>query len=97
MKQIDRKLLEEFCAKHSIKRLSLYGSALSGGFLEGKSDYDILAEFEPENAPDLFEFSGMELELSEKLGVKVDLKTPGDLSKYFVDDVMRKAKPLYER
>jgi predicted nucleotidyltransferase len=38
---------------------------------------------------------GMESELSDILGHQVDLKTPNDLSPYFRDDVLSKAKIYY--
>jgi predicted nucleotidyltransferase len=39
----------------------------------------------------------MESELSEILGYHVDLKTPNDLSSYFREDVLSKAKTIYGR
>jgi predicted nucleotidyltransferase len=39
--------------------------------------------------------AGMELELSEILGRKVDLRTAGDLSRYFRDDVVAHAEVQY--
>jgi predicted nucleotidyltransferase len=38
----------------------------------------------------------MEIELSNKFGRKVDLRTPGDLSRYFRDEVIRSAEVQYE-
>jgi hypothetical protein len=37
----------------------------------------------------------MEIELSELLGKKVDLRTAGDLSRYFRDEVVRMAEVQY--
>lgn len=51
----------------------------------------MLVEFEPGKTPG-FAFFGMQEELSEILGHKVDLNTPGFLSKYFRDEVIREAK-----
>lgn len=39
----------------------------------------------------------MEEELSGIIGQKVDLRTPNFLSHYFRDDVISKAKIIYER
>jgi predicted nucleotidyltransferase len=39
----------------------------------------------------------MELQLSDMLGRKVDLRTPQDLSKYFRNKVIEEAEVLYER
>jgi predicted nucleotidyltransferase len=40
-------------------------------------------------------FFALEQELSELLGQKVDLNTPGFLSKYFRDQVLAEAETLY--
>lgn len=38
----------------------------------------------------MLDLAGMEIEMSEMLGGrKVDLRTPGDLSRYFRDEVVR--------
>jgi predicted nucleotidyltransferase len=37
----------------------------------------------------------MLMELREMLGREVDLHTPADLSKYFRDQVVSEARPLY--
>ena len=52
-------------------------------------------EFEPGARVGL-RFFGMEQELSETLGRKVDLNTPGFLSKYFRDEVIAEAEVLYD-
>jgi predicted nucleotidyltransferase len=55
------------------------------------SDVDVLVEFEPGHVPGLAFFS-MEAELSTILGRKVDLNTPGFLSRYFRDQVLAEAE-----
>jgi predicted nucleotidyltransferase len=77
-------------------KLSLSGSVLTPRFSPA-SDVDVLVEFEPGNIPTLFDVVGMELELSEKPGRKVDLRTRGDLSRYFRDQVLATAALQYER
>ncbi|TVQ30108.1 MAG: nucleotidyltransferase [Phycisphaeraceae bacterium] len=86
--------IEEFCRRNRIRRLSLFGSALRDDF-GPDSDVDVLVEFEPGATPG-FGFFGLQDELSELLGRTVDLNTPGFLSKYFRDEVMREAKVLYD-
>ena len=54
-------------------------------------------EFEPAHTPGYFGLAGMEIELSEKLGREVDLRTPRELSKHFRDKVVAGAAVLYER
>lgn len=40
--------------------------------------------------------SCMEMNLSELLGRKVEMRTPHDLSRYFRDEVLREAEMLYK-
>jgi predicted nucleotidyltransferase len=56
---------------------------------------DVLVKFEKEYIPHLFGLIQMESELSDIIGYSVDLKTPNDLSRYFRDDVLAKAKKIY--
>jgi predicted nucleotidyltransferase len=88
--------LEAFCSRHHIRKLSLFGSVLTSRF-HAESDVDVLVEFEPGRVPDYSKLVGMEMELSEMLGRKVDLRTPGELSRYFRDDVLASAAVQYER
>ncbi len=85
--------IAEFCLRHRIRRLSLFGSILRDDF-RSESDVDVLVEFEPD-ARTGFAFFGMQDELSEILGRKVDLNTPQCLSKYYRDEVLREAEVLY--
>ena len=91
---IDRETLAEFCRKHYIKRLAVFGSALRDDF-RPDSDVDVLVEFEPGHVPGLFGFGGMRNELARMLGREVDLRTPEDLSRYFRDRVLAEATPQY--
>ena len=83
-----------FCRRHHIRRLALFGSVLRDDF-GPESDVDVLVEFDPEHIPGLA-FFGMERELSELLGRRVDLNTPGFLSPYFRDAVLASANTLYD-
>lgn len=91
---IDEDTLTTFCRIHHIRRLSLFGSQLKGT-AGPRSDIDLLVEFDPDQIPGLIELAGMEIELSEMLGKKVDLRTAGDLSRYFRDEVVRMAEVQY--
>jgi len=92
---IPKDRLEEFCRKHHIRKLSLFGSALRGQ-LHPKSDIDLLVEFESGHVPGLITLAGMEIELTAMLGRKADLRTPRDLSRYFRDQVVNNAEVQYE-
>ncbi len=86
----------DFCRRHHIRRLSLFGSVLRDDF-QPESDVDVLVEFKPGHVPGFIRLAGMELELEGLLdGRKVDLRTPEDLSRYFRDEVMDTAMVLYE-
>ena len=91
---IDRARLAEFCRRHHIRKLSFFGSVLGETF-RPDSDVDVLVEFEPEHVPGLLALAGMEIELSELLGRKADVRTAEDLSRYFRDEVVAKAQLLY--
>ena len=43
---LDRNQIAEFCRRHHIRKLSLYGSVLRDDF-RPDSDVDVLVEFEP--------------------------------------------------
>lgn len=92
--KIDEATLTRYCEKHHIRRLALFGSQLSGT-AGPDSDIDLLVEFEPEYIPGLIGISGMEIELSELLGRKVDLRTAADLSRYFREEVLQMAQVQY--
>lgn len=85
--------LAEFCRRHHVRRLALFGSVLRDDFDE-RSDVDVLVEFEPGHTPGLA-FFGMEQELQRILGRRVDLNTARTLSRYFRERVEAEAEPVY--
>jgi predicted nucleotidyltransferase len=93
--KVPRVKLAEFCRSNHIHKMSLFGSALRDE-LRPDSDIDLLVEFEKAHVPGLITLAGMEIELSEMLGRKVDLRTPGDLSRHFRDEVIAEAEVQYE-
>lgn len=93
---IPKEEIEQFCQRHNIRKLSLFGSVLRDDFT-GESDIDFLVEFEPGKTPGFFKIVSMEMELSELLeGRKIDLRTPNELSVYFRDRVMAEAVVQYD-
>jgi len=62
--------LSRLTQEYNISYLGIFGSYIRGEQKEN-SDLDILVEFSKE--PDLLEFIGLKQELSEILGVEVDL------------------------
>ena len=83
-----------FCKENNIRRLALFGSVLRDDF-GPESDIDVLIEFNPGVHVGL-RFFTLEQELSQIFGRKVDLNTPGFLSKYFRDKVIAEAESLYD-
>lgn len=93
--EISQAAIADFCRRHHIRRLALFGSVLRSDF-RSSSDVDVLVEFEAAYVPGLIRLGGIELELSKILGGrKVDMNTPHSLSRYFKDDVLNEAQDLY--
>ena len=86
--------LEDFCKRNRIVRLSLFGSVLRDDFHE-ESDIDVLVEYAPNAGVGYLEMMEMQIELQDKLGRRMDLRTPAELSKYFRDTVVDEAKTQY--
>ena len=94
--QIDppREKIAEFCKRNHVQRLSLFGSVLREDF-RSDSDIDLLVEFDPDHIPGLIRLAGMEIELTEIMGCKADMRTAEDLSRYFRQDVLNSAEVQY--
>jgi hypothetical protein len=86
--------ITDFCMRHSVGRLALFGSALTG-HAGPDSDIDLLVEFLPGQRVSLFGLGGMIIELGEILDRPVDLRTPEDLSPYFRQQVLQMAETIY--
>ena len=92
--EIPRKAVGEFCRRHHIRRLALFGSVLRDDFAPD-SDIDVLVEFLPGCVPGLLTMAGLEIEMAGIVGRKVDLRTPAELSRHFRNQVMREAREQY--
>jgi predicted nucleotidyltransferase len=90
------KQLVDFCRRHHVRKLALFGSVLREDFTLG-SDVDFLVEFEPDYRIGYFGLAGMERELSELVGRKADLRTPEELSRHFRRQVVDTAEVRYAR
>lgn len=86
--------IAEICRRYGAARLSLFGSILRDDF-HAESDVDILVEFAPTTRIGLIGVAKMEHELAAAIGRKVDLRSAGDLSRYFRDEVVAGAKLLH--
>jgi hypothetical protein len=92
---VPHEAIAAFCRERGIRRLAFFGSVLRDDFTP-ESDVDVLVEFEPERIPGLFKLMGYQHRLGEILGRVVDLRLPGDLSKYFRDEVLAEAVEVYD-
>ena len=91
---LSRERLAEFCKRHRIARLSLFGSILTENF-GPNSDIDVLVEFQPEKGPSLLGFAGMQVELAEMLNREVHLHTPSMLDPHWRQHVTHEAQVQY--
>jgi predicted nucleotidyltransferase len=92
---IPKEKIADFCKQNHIRRLYLFGSVLREDFRPG-SDIDVLVEFEPGTRVGLIRLSGLEIKLGDIIGRKVDLNTPGFLSKYYRDKILGDAEVQYD-
>jgi uncharacterized protein len=92
--RIPKQRIADFCRRHHIRRLALFGSILRDDF-RPESDIDVLVEFEQGTKVGL-RFFAIERELSEILGRKVDLNTPGFLGKHYREEVLRELEVQYD-
>ena len=93
--RIPKDQIEEYCKRNQVRRLSLFGSVLREDF-GPDSDVDVLVEFEPGTRIGLIRLSGLEIELGNIVGRKVDLNTPGFLSKYYREQILAEADVQYD-
>ena len=91
--KIDQTKIEDFCRRNHIRKLAFFGSVLRDDF-GPESDVDILVEFEEGHVPGLH-FFALQDELTSLMGRKVDLHTPGFLSRYFRKEVLEQAQVQY--
>lgn len=88
------KKIKPILERHHITKAELFGS-YARGEETAESDVDMMVQLGKPMG--LFEFVHIERELAEALGCKVDLTTPGGLSKYIRDRVLSEKKLIYER
>lgn len=92
---IDRDALADFCRRHHVRKLSLFGSVLRDDF-RADSDVDVLVEFERAHVPGFIALHHMEEELSSLLGGRaVDLVTERFLNRRIRARVLAGAEIQY--
>ena len=88
-KVIDK--LVSILKKHGAKKIEIFGSYARGEQKE-TSDLDVIVEFKKRKS--LLELVGIEQELEDALGIKVDLLTEASISPYLIEKIR---KELTER
>lgn len=86
-----RKHLPALAAQYRVKSLGLFGSYVRNE-QKPTSDLDILVEFS--EAPSLFEFIRLERQLSDLLGVKVDLVMRDSLKPAIGKRILKEVVPV---
>lgn len=93
--EINEDGVSRFCRDRGIRRMALFGSVTRNDFTPA-SDVDVLVEYLPGHHPGLMLFRHQD-ELAVCHRRKVDLHTPASLSRYFCDEVLSQAFPIYEQ
>jgi hypothetical protein len=71
----------------------IFGS-FARGEQDEESDLDLLVEFDPDSKLSLFAFVGLQQELSDRLGIRVDLGEPRSIKPRLRDRILHEAVPL---
>jgi uncharacterized protein len=91
----NREAIAELCARYSVARLFVFGSALRDDYRPGVSDVDLLVEFgpmEPHGLADAY-FDLLD-ELRALLGVEVDLVMTGAVKNPYIARAIEREKQL---
>ena len=78
--------------KHKTKQIAIFGSYAQNQE-QPESDIDVLVEFKDQKS--LLELVAIETELSEALGIKIDLLTEKSVSPYLIEGIKAKMKVVY--
>lgn len=86
--------IEDLCRQFEVAELAVFGSAVRHDF-RSDSDIDLLVTFQPEAKVGLIAFIGLQQQLEELLGRKVDLVSKRGLKPLIRDEVIGNAMVLY--
>ncbi|MFA5243405.1 MAG: nucleotidyltransferase family protein [Sulfuricella sp.] len=89
--QTHRDAIREIALRHRVKNVRVFGSVLHGEDTED-SDLDILVE--PTSETTMMDIGAIQYELSELLGISVDVLTPRALPESFRHRVLTEAIPV---
>ena len=86
-----REVIREIVPQFRTANPRVFGSVLRGLDQE-TSDLDILVDTVPGTT--LFDIGALQEQLSKMLGIRVDVRTPGDLPPAFREQVVSEAEPV---
>lgn len=86
-----REAVRRAASRHRVSNPRVFGSVLRGQDVDS-SDLDLLVD--PLPGTTLFDLGGLQDELEELLGLRVDVVTPKDLPARFRAEVLAEARPL---
>ncbi len=93
---LDRDAISTACEQFGVKRLVVFGSAITDQFDETSSDVDFLVEFRDDLASRFDAYFGLKESLEALLGRPVDLVAPVALENpYFAASVEENGRELY--
>ena len=88
---LKRSAIREAVSRFRTTNPRIFGSVLRGEDQDG-SDLDLLVDALP--GATLFDLGGLQAELEDLLGVRVDVLTPGDLPPKFRQQILAEAQPV---
>lgn len=88
-----RALLPSLEREYGVSSIEIFGSYVRGEQDE-ESDLDLLVEFDPARGLSLFDFAGLQQELSDRLDVRVDLVEKRSIKPRLKDRILHEAVPL---
>ncbi len=86
-----RERVLEIARAHGAHNVRVFGSVARGADRDN-SDIDLLVDVD--QSVTLFTLAGLEQALRALLGVRVDVRTPAEISRYIRDQVFAEARPL---
>ncbi len=89
--RVHRDFIRRAVETHCTCNGRVFGSVAHGNDHDG-SDLDLLVDTLPGTT--LFDLGGLQVELEERLGIPIDVLTPGDLPSKFRDQVLADAVPI---
>lgn len=86
-----RERVLEIARAHGARNVRVFGSVARGADRDG-SDVDLLVDVD--QTVTMFTLAGLEQALGTLLDVRVDVRTPAEISRYIRDRVLAEARPL---